>query len=389
MDQQGYAAFGDLNWLNFSVSRNTRDGQRKTAQDRVFGASGWATLARPTAQDPAPTTWTAAAPRVHYPELAAVAPTGIQSASIQLMDERSVARSQLAITWDSTAASLDQAAIGARTYLAQVASHSGPNVAYPEPALLVASASDGVRLIARANLATTVQPPGGAPFSLQLRDDGQPPDVLADDGRYTGFMPYQANGAHDVTVTFDNAAGTAVLTEIGAQHSLGPNGEVYSPTVTLVGEPFTASASAQITISGVQADDHGDVAAAATPLTPDNTRVTGRIDRADDVDVFSVTPLASGDLVLRVSDLVSGMRLRVRLLAEDGVTELGRYAIDSSTGVYLHIDRGVEAGRTLYLTVADDGSTAAVTAYRVSAGPALANTIETWPELHLPWVSRE
>ncbi len=57
------------------------------------------------------------------------------------------------------------------------------------------------------------------------------PDVLADDGQYTGFMPYDQPGDHAVTVLFDNIDGTAFYTQAGMADAL-------TSTTSPVGDDF-------------------------------------------------------------------------------------------------------------------------------------------------------
>ena len=60
--------------------------------------------------------------------------------------------------------------------------------------------------IAGAGITAWVEGPDGTYSDLTLTDDGVAPDVLADDGQYTGLMPYDQPGDYAVTVLFDNIA---------------------------------------------------------------------------------------------------------------------------------------------------------------------------------------
>ncbi|MBI3958359.1 MAG: VWA domain-containing protein [Chloroflexi bacterium] len=81
--------------LNFSTWKSTA-GANRTASDqyRTFGASGWETVARPPAQDPR-----SAQGRLHWPELAKVAPQRTQDPSVELPAGQAQARSALNIVW--------------------------------------------------------------------------------------------------------------------------------------------------------------------------------------------------------------------------------------------------------------------------------------------------
>jgi len=93
MSSQWNARGGDLAWLNFStVVNNTRN----TAQHRVYDASCWETLARSPAFDPRDGQRLSLPQRIHYPELASVAPRRGQAPRIDLPG---TARSHLEIVW--------------------------------------------------------------------------------------------------------------------------------------------------------------------------------------------------------------------------------------------------------------------------------------------------
>lgn len=68
----------DFNWLNFSVAKYQTG---RNAQYRVYGASGWETLARSLWEDPRSAARYAVRERTYFPELANVAPIGDQDAS--------------------------------------------------------------------------------------------------------------------------------------------------------------------------------------------------------------------------------------------------------------------------------------------------------------------
>ncbi len=96
MNSGDRAAFNnDISWLNFSYRGNNSG---KTAHHRLFAASGWETLARPPQQDPRDGQRNNRSPRIHFPELARVAPTGTAAPSREL-DKANQARATLNIVW--------------------------------------------------------------------------------------------------------------------------------------------------------------------------------------------------------------------------------------------------------------------------------------------------
>jgi hypothetical protein len=262
-------------------------------------------------------------------------------------------------------------------------------VAYPRPVVLVASASYQTEHIAGAGLTASATAPDGTVRGLALKDDGQAPDVLANDGLYSALLPYDRGGVYTVTAAFDNQAGTAVLTEIAEAHALGPNGEAWTPTTTPVSETFTVTASTQVTITGWQPDDHGDSPPAATLLAPDNARVAGRIDRAGDVDVFQVTPEISETLVLRLGSVALGLSPRLRVLAADGTTVLHTFNLPSQGDEYFLTRLPVEAGVPFYVEVTDQNAGAAGGLYEISIGAPLDTFREqATVSLFLPLIRR-
>ncbi len=95
MNSQWNALGGHFEWLNFSTAKNNT---KNTAQHRVYGASGWETLARSVADDPRDGDLKALPKRIYYPELAGVAPGADDDPTIDLPG---TARSNLEIVWIS------------------------------------------------------------------------------------------------------------------------------------------------------------------------------------------------------------------------------------------------------------------------------------------------
>ena len=65
----------------------------------------------------------------------------------------------------------------------------------------------------------------------------------------------------------------------------------------------------------------------------------GKIDYQSDVDFFQIVPANSGELVIRVSNLASGMDPRMRIFASDTTTVLGDVNLTNSPSEngYLYI----------------------------------------------------
>jgi hypothetical protein len=368
MNWQWSAVGGNFNWLNFSIPKNDT---RRTAQFRMYSASGWETLARPTSQDPRLNDLSAATTRTYYPELAQVAPGLNQDSPLELPAGQDQARSALAITWIDGTTNQNTSQTGAG-YYGHIQSIPTKTISYPQPAIVVARASK-VDLIANTGITAAVQSPDHVLANLRLKDNGVPPDVLADDGLYSGILPYQQNGSHVITVTFNNDTGNAEFTQASAAHSIGPNGETYSPTVQLVGENFSVVVTATVVITNMKADDHGDTVQTATTLLANNVDAPGRIDRAGDVDMFKVTATQPGTLVVRLSNLALGMQPKIRWLKADGTTVIGTFDYQPEADTYFFTRMSAKAGEPFYVKVAHNNSSATTGLYAISAGKPLTD----------------
>lgn len=380
---------GDFNWLNFSIPKNQT---RNNAQYRIFNASAWEVLARPTAQDPRNAARWALRERSYFPELASVAPTGNRNASLELTapDASLQARSVLNIIWadDATAAAPDAFDVTSQAapssshinldYQSYIESALGDTLEYPAPLLLVARVVNGVP-IAKANVQAGVLLPDLTMLAVTLKDDGLAPDVLADDGLYTGFVTYTQAGTYYAFARFDNRAGLAELTRESLEHATGPDGETDYPAPQLVGEDFFAVANTVITVENVRADDHGNTTTDATILSPDNVDRIGRIDYGGDVDMFAVTPLSSGKLVLRLSRFAFDMQPQVQVLSADGARVLKAFEFSPVEGQYFFSSLRGKANETFYVAVQHLDPAAVGGLYDVSVGPALPNVIESPP----------
>ncbi len=156
----------------------------------------------------------------YYAELQQVAPGNNQDSPLELPSAQAQARSDLHIVWQEDSSSTPPGF----AYRANLVSLSGQEISYPRPSILIASLSK-VDLVAKANLTVKLKAPDGNTTSLTLTDDGITPDVLANDGLYTGFMPYNQAGNYEIIATFDNTAGTAEFTKSSCNFALGPAGE--------------------------------------------------------------------------------------------------------------------------------------------------------------------
>lgn len=366
MNSQWYALGGNNNWLNFSVAKNDAG---QTAQYRVYGASGWDTLMRPASADPRDGQRLSLPARTFYADLLEVAPWVSQDAAIQL--PASAALSDLQIVWQSPAAAQPEDAAAAG-YAAQLNSVLGPTVTSPDPILLLAFVHKA-RPLTGVGVQGSVRLPNGSNQPVTFADDGQPPDATKGDGLYSAILGYRANGAYTVRVDFDNHAGKAAFVSTSFQPTTDVNGKpVPLPPPAPVSADFTASATLQVTVSGVVADDHGNAPGSARAIAADNAPWAGKIDKAGDKDVFRFTTLGSGVTYVRVSNLALGMNPRLRVFGPNGTTVLFIAGLDSSLSEYPFIPlTGVAPGTTVYVEISHASATAADGLYEFSAGPKL------------------
>ncbi|MGD0650647.1 MAG: VWA domain-containing protein [Verrucomicrobiia bacterium] len=259
------------------------------------------------------------------------------------------------------------------TYSLSIASLGGAAVQYPQPIALIATLSRGLP-IAGANVSAFVTLPDGSTQTVAFADNGVPPDARANDGVYSALYIPTQNGTYRFTVSANNAAGTALLTYSSTQPSVNQAGDSRPPADSApITEDFQRQANLQIQVSGVQYDDHGNDAGSATVLPPTNTNIVGRIDYSGDVDFFEVDmPTVTSSVVVRVSNLASGIQPLLKIYGSDGTTLLGQgdltNAVSPAGYIVLQVDH--VAGATLYAAVS---STTTGGTYEISAGPAVAS----------------
>lgn len=378
----------DFAWLNLSVPRNqTQD----NAQYRVYNASAWETLSRPTSQDPRQAALLAVRPRTYFSEFSAISFSNNQEASIELLDSsaRMQARSELNILWNteemssdtldtSAPASSQSASLFGDDYAGSVASVLGSELNYPDPLIVVAKVVNRVP-IAKVDVRAGLLRPTGEITSLTLLDNGDPPDVLANDGLYSGLVPYNQKGEYKIFVTFNNLGNTAEFTEASFEYAPGPGGEVEDIAAEPVGENFYAVGDTTVFLRDVIPDDHANVITEATMLSTDNVDTPGRIDYAADLDMFEILSLSEGKLILRVSDLAFDMQPTVKIWKNDGATLIKELDLDLNSEGYLFIPLDFEAGEPLYAAVSHLDPNAKRGFYKISVGPALPNDTESPP----------
>ena len=359
---------GDYKWLNFSVAKHFTT---KTRQARVYGVSGWETLARPATDDPRSAWWSNRPLRTAFRDLQDVAPLPEQDASFELLG---TARSDLEIVWvteDARPATTTTAT--ASEFSTHLVSQGGNVISYPEPIVLetwigheLPMTGVAVRAIARL--------PDHSTTDVHFADDGQPPDSVAGDGLYSAILPYRADGIYMIDVTFDNDAARAAMVGTAFEPASGPDGEyVPIPAPVPVLDPFLGYAAIEIVVTNFAADDHGNGPEDARLIAANNERHTGQIDTAGDQDYFRFTTALSGTTYVRVTGLALGMDPVLRIFGPDG-SELLFTAQLARRFPYVYIPlTAVPAGSTVFAQVSHSDGEATGGLYELSAGARLAS----------------
>jgi len=244
---------------------------------------------------------------------------------------------------------------------------------YPRP-LAVSAELWGERPLAGAHVSGVVEAPDGSESALLLRDDGEQGDAFAGDGVYSALLEAQRNGVYTFSISAKAAAGSAYYTSLGLglAPSEGDSGDP-PPDVPLSAD-LQRFALAQVTVSGVGADDHGHDIATATPVVADDADVPGEIDAAGDHDFFRVAvPAGESALTFRVTEVAFGMEPQLTLWDAAGAVLLGPLQLDEGTDEYLSATLpGLAEGAVVYAEVSHVDPLGTGT-YNFSAGPAIAS----------------
>jgi hypothetical protein len=261
------------------------------------------------------------------------------------------------------------------TFDANIVSLTGDIIEYPEPMLLLVTLQRELP-IAGAVVTATLEAPDGTLQPLTLLDNGTGPDYEAHDGKYAALLRYDQEGTYTIHARFDNSAGTAVETFRGVALAPDETGGVEEPDPIPISEHFVRTAEKQVSITGIQADDHGDVPQSATELFLNDSGTPGQIDSAGDIDLFRVTASSTDTLVFRVHSLAMEMLPQFRLLAEDGVTELERAEfMPADDKPYLWVSHDLQPDTTVYIEISHRDADAETGLYEVSAGLPLSGEV--------------
>jgi hypothetical protein len=197
---------------------------------------------------------------------------------------------------------------------------------YPEPVSIMATVT-GPEPVVGAEVTATVtrldDPTQTILEEFPLQDDGQTPDLIPNDGVYSGVYPnYDADGDYTVTVDVNNSSQTATLDTSGA---LEP-GEDAAPVPL---SDFRRHIQGNVTVSGYVAPSSDP--ADADETESDNSKNWGVIDNTGAVRWYQFTAEADQQYFISTSNLLSwddeSLATRLTLYEADAVTE-----IDSKAG---------------------------------------------------------
>ncbi len=293
-----------------------------SAQGRVYGASGWETLARPKNQDPQTSD---AADRPYWPELVAVAPAPGQTPRIDLPS--ATARASLQIVWEPgfptvTTDGASAQAVGHTAARAIVIDRSAP------------MADSGSLDEVKAAVADLIlQTPLGDSLS-----------IIAFDGTATVVQP--------LTVLADETARNTLLAALGgitggdAQAATGAALELALDELTATGAP--ASSSAYLITQG------GNTTGTHAILT-----VPGYESAGIPLHVFGFDPLQDDEAGLRqLAELTAGEYTAVRTASELGAAldDTDRETLPYHDVQVAHDSTDLAAGQTYTAPIAADAT---------------------------------
>ena len=292
------------------------------------------------------------------------------------------------------------------TYHLVVTAYGDGAVAYPEPVEVRATVLGEAKIAGLRVEARVFDRVSGAPVGrFALRDDGEDADRIGDDGTYMGVYHYRRDGDFEVQVHADNFAGTGWYTTLGELSSIRLDGTAQDPWAehTPVDAVFSRFASADVRVTGVRADDHADAGPGrCTAVEADNRDVWGRVDRAGDVDCFTLVWNDAEDFFVRAVYLTDGMDPLITVYGSDGerVIATGGVAVSLSHSLlrtFAWIVKGIRVPSTrsqwgavvrldearvdpagMVVTVRHRDAGARKGNYAFSAGPQLPSDVPNW-----------
>lgn len=245
----------------------------------------------------------------------------------------------------------------------------GTTVSYPTPMILQAHVNRRLGIL-DADVVATVVDPNGFISPLNLRDDGIAPDLIADDGTYSGRVQYFQQGIHQITVSAGNESVMAALTYNGRSRSPGEATTTRASAIDqlpdeVMVEDFLRTSFVVFDVVDLVADDHGDNNRDPTPISSTNADVTGRIDRIGDIDFFSFTAPNFSPINVRLTRFTGAADLELTVFDVDGDVVLGTSSPNPAGYELVSVE--IVPGLTYFISVSESRDSPGET-YAISLG---------------------
>jgi len=118
----------------------------------------------------------------------------------------------------------------------------------PQPVKVLAVLAKEIPIMGATAIATILYPDGSME-PLELRDNGEPPDDVQDDGQYTGVFYPEEIGAYSISVEFSASVGSAYLTKLSHAPSHPKDGPPLPlPDLIPVADNFDRNGTVQVNI---------------------------------------------------------------------------------------------------------------------------------------------
>jgi hypothetical protein len=246
---------------------------------------------------------------------------------------------------------------------------------YPEPISIMAAVTGPEPVVGAAVTATVTSlddPTQTALDKFPLQDDGQAPDLIPNDGVYSGvYHQYDANGDYTVTVDVNNSSQTATLDTSGA---LEP-GEDVAPVPL---SDFRRHIEGNVTVSGYTTTPPSDPAD-ALEVEADNSKNWGAIDSAGAVRWYQFTAEAGQQYFISTSNLLSwdqtAFATKLTLYESDATTEIDSSANYINSAVS-RIQWTFQEPGTYYVAVAAESGGTGNFALTIGTVDIITHTIE-------------
>lgn len=217
---------------------------------------------------------------------------------------------------------------------------------YPAPILLAATVSRNYPITGLA-VTANITAPDGTQSTLDLKDDGVPPDAEAADGLYTGVITNYQDGDYQFGVTASNAAGNATETSSGVAIKQG------SPATSVpISGDFQLMEVSNLTSTGVATFTQATDFAGAQALTVGDDLTPGVIQLDEDINYYSFDAIAGTSYTIYTNGLFpTTMKTLLKIYSESDTTTALQEDTLSMNKVAAKIIFEATANEKIYVTV--------------------------------------